>query len=103
MTVLKLSAFPAAFRTNLRPASEFRLRIAGPRPVRKSPTKSLAKSAPKKTRDANVALIMVVMMSLVFAPVVAMHLFATFGPVDLGVRKPAAEVVSRSVPALPPG
>ncbi|MCJ2082116.1 hypothetical protein [Methylobacterium sp. J-090] len=99
MTVLKLSAFPAAFRTNLRPASEFRLRVARPRPARKSPPKVPR----KKARDANVALIMAVMMSLVFAPVIGMHLFATFGPADLGTPKPAAEVVSRSVPALPPG
>ena len=99
MTVLKLSALPAAFRTNLLPASDVRLRTARPRPSRKTPSKS----PQRKTRDANVALIMAVMMSLVFAPVVGMHLFATFGPVDLGTQKPAAEVVSRTVPALPPG
>ena len=99
MTVLKLSAFPAAFRTTIRPASGFHLRVARNRPTRKSHQKVPR----KKTRDANVALIMAVMMSLVFAPVVGMHLFATFGPADLGTQKPAAEVVSRTVPALPPG
>ncbi|KQT87823.1 hypothetical protein ASG60_12305 [Methylobacterium sp. Leaf469] len=98
MTVLKLSAFPAAFRTNLLPLSDVRLRAVRSRSTRKA----APKSPPKKKRDANVALIMAVMMSLVFAPVVGMHLFATFGPVDLGTQKPAAEVVSRTVPALPP-
>lgn len=99
MTVLKLSSFPAALYTNVRRPIDFRLRAVRRKPARKS----LPKSSVKKSRDANVALIMAVMMSLVFAPVVGMHLFATFGPADLGAPKPAAEVVSRTVPTLPPG
>jgi hypothetical protein len=109
MTVLKLSSFPAVFRptgvrpiairTNIRFPSEFRLPAAGHR----SPRKASAKPARAKTaRDANVALIMAVMMSLVFAPVVGMHLFATFGTLEKA-QKPAPEVVSQAISTLPPG
>ena len=49
--------------------------------------------------DANVALIMVVMMSLVFGPVIGMHLIAAFAPATT-----SQEVVARtSGAALPPG
>lgn len=109
MTVLKLSSFPAVFRpaglrpitirTNLRLPTEFRL----PSPGRRSLRKAVGKPARGKSgRDANVALIMAVMMSLVFAPVLGMHLFATFGAMEKA-QKPAPEVVSQAVPALPPG
>ena len=36
-----------------------------------------------RPRDANVAVIMVVMMSLVFAPIIAIHLVATFSSTSL--------------------
>ena len=128
MTVSKLSSFPAALYTNVRRPIDFRFSVPRSRPARKllarSAAKSPARTSPaRKSRDANVALIMAVMMGLVFAPVAGMHLFATFGPADLGAGKaslaagkasvgtdkastevkPAAEVVSRTVPALPPG
>ncbi|GJD31613.1 hypothetical protein PMNALOAF_2872 [Methylobacterium adhaesivum] len=104
MTVLKLSSFPAVFRpvgfrTNIRLPTEFRLPAARRLATAKSSGKPVRAKA---ARDANVALIMAVMMSLVFAPVVGMHLFATFGAVEKA-PKPAAEVVSQAVPALPPG
>ncbi|SFG70357.1 hypothetical protein [Methylobacterium gossipiicola] len=109
MTVLKLSSLPAglrpdAIRTNLRFPTEFRLPTPGRRSLRKAQANpSRAKpSRPKTGRDANVALIMAVMMSLVFAPVLGMHLFATFGAMEKA-QKPAPEVVSQAVRTLPPG
>lgn len=109
MTVLKLSSFPAVFRpaglrpiiirTNLRLPTEFRLPTPGRRSVRKA---SVKPARAKTGRDANVALIMAVMMSLVFAPVLGMHLFATFGAMEKA-QKLTPEVVSQVLPTLPPG
>lgn len=49
--------------------------------------------------NANVALIMAVMMSLVFGPVICVHLIAAFSPVAT-----APDVVARTgATALPPG
>ncbi|KQT88862.1 hypothetical protein [Methylobacterium sp. Leaf466] len=52
-----------------------------------------------RSRDANVAVIMLVMMSLVFAPIIAIHLVATFAPASL-----ASTLLSRSADTtVPPG
>lgn len=51
------------------------------------------------TPDASVAVILVVMMSLVFAPVIGFHLVAAFAPAT-----PESTVQLRSaVTAIPPG
>ena len=49
--------------------------------------------------DANVALIMAVMMTLVFGPVIGVHLIAAYAP-----AAPASDVAVRSVGTpMPPG
>jgi len=49
--------------------------------------------------DANVALIMAVMMSLVFGPVIGVHLIAAFAP----AATPSEVVARDATTALPPG
>ncbi|NEU11017.1 hypothetical protein G3T14_02575 [Methylobacterium sp. BTF04] len=60
----------------------------------------LPRRAPRGPRQTSVALIMFVMMSLVFGPVIGLHLFAAFT-----AEAPSSAVVSHSgTPAsIPPG
>lgn len=75
-------------------------RADGSRLVRvRSKTKGKPKARRGATGDANVALIMAVMMSLVFGPVIGVHLIAAFAP---GVAAPGA-VARVEQPTLPPG
>ncbi len=60
--------------------------------------RSRVRTAPA-ARDNSVALILLVMMTLVFAPVIGVHLVAAFAPISL-----PATLLSRSGSStLPPG
>ena len=66
-------------RVAVAPVRTLTLRRAdGSKLVRTTPRRTKAKRA--SSGDANVALIMAVMMSLVFGPVIGVHLIAAFAP-----------------------
>ncbi|MGU3359744.1 hypothetical protein ACLBWX_05355 [Methylobacterium sp. M6A4_1b] len=72
-------------------------RADGASPVRVKTRRPKVRKA--ASGDANVALIMAVMMTLVFGPVIGVHLIAAYAP-----TAPASDVAARSTAtALPPG
>ncbi|MCJ2034678.1 hypothetical protein [Methylobacterium sp. J-068] len=91
------NAFPR-LRDGVAPVRPLSFRRAdGTKIVRVKPRRSTARRS--GAGNANVALIMAVMMSLVFGPVIGVHLIAAFAPAAT-----APEVIARTaIPALPPG